>query len=145
MASDSSYWQRYWSRRVTRRGVLRGGAVAAAGLTAAAVVGCGDDDEGPAATTPAATATPAGHGWTPAAERPYFGTYPAAPSYSSSPNQALLRDFHFSVIGPQVHVLGTPQLGGVFSPQTFNPPPTLHPLDPAVASYRPMAGRPLCR
>ena len=141
MAGDSSYWQRYWSKRVTRRVVLRGGAVAAAGLTAAAVVGCGDDDEAPAATTPAATATPqATNGQV--AGRPYFRTYPAAPSYSSSANQALLREFHFSVIGPQVHVLGTPQLGGVFSPQTFNPPPTLHPLDPAVASTGQWPGGP---
>ena len=142
MAGSSSYWQRYWSKKVTRRGVLRGGAVAAAGLTAAAVVGCGDDDETPAATTPAATATAGATGTPVAKARPYFGTYPAAPSYSQSPNQALLREFHFSVIGPQVHALGTPRSGGVFAPQTFNPPPTLHPLDPAVATTGQWPGGP---
>ncbi len=55
---DSSYWARHWRKRLTRRTLLRSTAVGAGGLAAAAVVGCGDDDEGPAATTPAATGTP---------------------------------------------------------------------------------------
>ncbi len=55
----SDYWQRYWRNRLTRRGLLKGTALGAVGLTAAAVVGCGDDDETPAPTTPGATGTPA--------------------------------------------------------------------------------------
>jgi len=35
----------WWSRRVSRRGLLRGTALGAAGLTAAALVGCSSDDE----------------------------------------------------------------------------------------------------
>ncbi len=52
----SDYWQRYWRKRLTRRGLLQGTALGAVGLTAAAVVGCGDDDESPATATAAATA-----------------------------------------------------------------------------------------
>ena len=47
--------------RVSRRSVLRGGVIGAAGLTAAALIGCGDDDDetpAPAATQPPAAATP---------------------------------------------------------------------------------------
>ncbi len=55
MNEQSSYWQRYWRRRLSRRGLLRGAAIGTAGLAAAAVVGCGDDEEGAAPTTPAAT------------------------------------------------------------------------------------------
>lgn len=54
---DTGYWGRYWNRKMNRRRLLRGTAVGATGLAAAAVVGCGDDEEAPAATTPAATAT----------------------------------------------------------------------------------------
>ncbi len=36
----------YWTRRLGRRSVLRGGAVAGAGLAAAALIGCGDDGGG---------------------------------------------------------------------------------------------------
>lgn len=35
----------YWAARATRRGVVRGGAVGAAGLATAAFIGCGDDDD----------------------------------------------------------------------------------------------------
>ncbi len=56
---DNNYWARYWRNRLTRRTLLRTTAVGAGGLVTAAVVGCGDDEEVPGATTPAATATPA--------------------------------------------------------------------------------------
>lgn len=57
----------YWTRRVlSRRRALQGGAVGLVGLAAAAVVGCGDDDEDPGSTpapggspTSGATATAA--------------------------------------------------------------------------------------
>ena len=48
---------RWFEAALSRRNVLRGGVLAGAGLAAAALVGCGDDDDEPAAT-PAATATP---------------------------------------------------------------------------------------
>ncbi len=44
--AESSYWNRFWRRRVSRRAVLGAGAVTAAGAAAAAVVGCNDGDGG---------------------------------------------------------------------------------------------------
>jgi peptide/nickel transport system substrate-binding protein len=45
---------------ISRRSVIRGGVLGAAGLTAAALIGCGDDDEEEAApAAPAASASPA--------------------------------------------------------------------------------------
>ena len=53
--------QNYWTRRLSRRGIFRGGAVAGVGLVGAALIGCGDDDDDDddngGAATPAATAT----------------------------------------------------------------------------------------
>jgi peptide/nickel transport system substrate-binding protein len=55
---DSGYWARSGRRRVSRRVVLRGAAAGAAGIAAAALVGCGADEEEGAG--PASPATPAG-------------------------------------------------------------------------------------
>jgi peptide/nickel transport system substrate-binding protein len=60
--SEGNYWNARGSR-VSRRGLLRAGGVAGIGLAGAALIGCGDDDDSPAAT-PAPTAAP---GTTPAA------------------------------------------------------------------------------
>ena len=49
-----NYWGKYWRRRVSRRGVLIGGAATAAGAAGLVAVGCGDDDDDEPA--PAATA-----------------------------------------------------------------------------------------
>ena len=61
--SEQNYWTRMSGRRLSRRGVLRGSAVAGLGLAGAALIGCGDDDddEAPAAQAPA-PATPAAPG-----------------------------------------------------------------------------------
>ena len=57
--NDSRFWLTA-QRSVTRRQLLRGGAVAGMGLAAAALIGCGDDDdEAPAATAAPAAATAA--------------------------------------------------------------------------------------
>ena len=57
--SESNYWNRLHSGRLSRRSALRGGGLGLAGLAGAAIIGCGgDDDAGPA--TPAATATAGG-------------------------------------------------------------------------------------
>ena len=58
----SNYWTR---RRVSRRSMLRGAAVGAAGISGAVLIGCGDDDE-----DPTATAEPGGSTSTPAAGDP---------------------------------------------------------------------------
>ena len=44
--SDMPYWTRFWQRRVTRRKMLQMAGLGAAGLAAAAVVGCDEGDEG---------------------------------------------------------------------------------------------------
>ena len=69
--SEQNYWTRTTGRRLSRRGMLRGTAVAGLGLAGAALIGCGDDEDedaapaaaattaAPAAGTPAAAATEA--------------------------------------------------------------------------------------
>ena len=61
--------------RIGRRELLRGAAIGAAGLTAAALIGCGGDDDDDAAATTAAATTAAG---TPAAATAAAGTPAAA-------------------------------------------------------------------
>ena len=45
MAGNDRLWLPSWRRRITRRRLLTGSALAASGLAAAAFVGCGDDDD----------------------------------------------------------------------------------------------------
>lgn len=59
MAAESEYWKRFWTKRVNRRRLIQVSAVSGAGLAAAGVVGCGDDDDGETATPAAATPTEA--------------------------------------------------------------------------------------
>ena len=58
---------RWWTTSVSRRNILRGGLLGGAGLAAAALIGCGDDDEAPAPAPAAATAAPAAATAAPAA------------------------------------------------------------------------------
>ena len=58
MTEGSEHLNNFWRTRISRRAALRGGVIGGAGLAAAALIGCGDDDEEPAAT-PVATAPPA--------------------------------------------------------------------------------------
>ena len=58
----SNYWDRWWDQRASRRRMLAGGGVAAAGVAGLALVGCGDDDDddsggGTTATSTSATGT----------------------------------------------------------------------------------------
>ena len=48
----------FWRTRISRRAALRGGVIGGAGLAAAALIGCGDDDEEEPAATPVATPPP---------------------------------------------------------------------------------------
>jgi peptide/nickel transport system substrate-binding protein len=49
--AESTYWNRFWRRRISRRALLGAGAVTALGAAGAAVVGC-NNDGGPTGTTP---------------------------------------------------------------------------------------------
>jgi peptide/nickel transport system substrate-binding protein len=60
MATDSDYWSRFWRTRLTRRRLLQTSAVTAAGLAAAGVVGCGDDEKPSGGTSTAASSPKAG-------------------------------------------------------------------------------------
>jgi peptide/nickel transport system substrate-binding protein len=54
---EQDYWQRFWKRRLSRRRALRGALWGGAGLAAAALVGCGSNEEtGTPATSPTASA-----------------------------------------------------------------------------------------
>lgn len=44
MQQESTYWQRFWGKRVGRRRLLQGAALGGVGLAAAAVIGCSDDE-----------------------------------------------------------------------------------------------------
>ena len=79
--SEQSYWQRTAGRRLSRRGVLRGSAVAGLGLAGAALIGCGDDDDDEEAAAPAAQA-PAPAGAT---------TAPAQPTQAAAPEEQINR------------------------------------------------------
>jgi peptide/nickel transport system substrate-binding protein len=46
-AEERSYWDRFWRTRISRRRLLCAAGVGGAGLAAAAIVGCGDDDTTP--------------------------------------------------------------------------------------------------
>ena len=65
--SEQNYWTRTAGRRLSRRGMLRGTAVAGLGLAGAALIGCGDDDEDDDAAAGAAATTAAPAAGTPAA------------------------------------------------------------------------------
>jgi peptide/nickel transport system substrate-binding protein len=56
----ADYWDRWWRQRASRRRLIGGTGVAAAGIAGLALVGCGDDDDdddGPTSTATSATST----------------------------------------------------------------------------------------
>ena len=55
--AEANYWTRLNQNRASRRRFLAASGAAGAGLTAAALVGCGDDDDGGDASTPDGQAT----------------------------------------------------------------------------------------
>ena len=67
---ERGYWNRTLQRRLSRRGAIRGSAMAGLGLAGAALIGCGSEDEvaAPAAGTAAAPGTPAAGGTAAAAQ-----------------------------------------------------------------------------
>ncbi len=87
-STEQQGWSGLIGSRVSRRSVIRGGVIGAAGLTAAALIGCGDDDDDAPAPTaaptqPPSTATPIP---TEAAERRPAG-YDATPTYDYIQNE----------------------------------------------------------
>src|SRR5687767_7549063 len=55
--SEANYWTRLSRNKTNRRRFLAASGTAGAGLTAAALVGCGDDDDDDGASTPGGQAT----------------------------------------------------------------------------------------
>ncbi len=51
---ETNYWDRFWRRRITRRRALKGVVLGGAGIAAAAVIGCGEE-EGDSGASPVAT------------------------------------------------------------------------------------------
>src|SRR5207253_7143883 len=61
---------------------------------------------------------------------PLRGAVPAPPAYSKLASQTLLSDYHWSKVGPEVQVLGTPRKGGVLVNQAASfGLATLHPTN----------------
>jgi peptide/nickel transport system substrate-binding protein len=56
----ADYWDRWWTQRASRRRMLAGGGVAAAGVAGLALVGCGDDDDEGSTATATSTGTASG-------------------------------------------------------------------------------------
>ncbi len=106
MNDESNYWRRTTTRRVSRRGMMRGASIAGAGVATAALVGCGDDDDddggdsgqSPAAgqTTTAAQPKNGGKlilhmGGSPRSLDPHFDTFPANTAITNNTNNGLLQ------------------------------------------------------
>ncbi len=83
MRSNDTYWEKFWQRHVTRRRVLQGAALGGAGLAAAAVIGCEEED---GSGTPA-TQQPGG-----ASDQPRQGG--TTTWVSQSPETAETQDVH---------------------------------------------------
>ncbi len=61
MTDERNYWNSLWKTRASRRQVLRGAALGGAGLAAAVVIGCGEEEtstSSPAGGTGAAAGEP---------------------------------------------------------------------------------------
>lgn len=101
MPKEDNYWERLQAGRLSRRSVLRGAAFGAAGLAAASVVGCGDDDDG------------ADSSGSPAAKSALPEGFTEPPVYSASHPEArqLLIDHHWSKLPDRVKA-ERPQRGG---------------------------------
>ncbi len=86
--SEQNYWTNFSGHRLSRRQALRAGGMAGAGLAGLALIGCGDDDDGPS-TTPTATA-PGATGTPSATETPVEGHERQGgvlPSHSAMPDE----------------------------------------------------------
>ena len=96
--AKSDYWRRFWTRRLSRRRILRAAALGGAGLAAAAVVGCAEEEkEGTptALATPTVSATATPFAYEPAA---YRGGTLHLPGYEAFVSDTL--DPHQTEFGP---------------------------------------------
>ncbi|TAK74008.1 MAG: hypothetical protein EPO16_11635, partial [Dehalococcoidia bacterium] len=81
-----NYWTALAQRRITRRSALRGAAVGVAGLSGAALVGCGGTDNKPAASKTGGGGTPASATAAPAVLQPKAGGRVARASSGDPPS-----------------------------------------------------------
>ena len=105
MTDTQNGFDGFWRTRLTRRAALRGGVLGGAGLAAAALIGCGDDDDDAPAATPTAapTATP---------------TAALTPTATAAPTAAATAD-------PAAGLPG--KFGGTYRRQISGTPETLDP------------------
>jgi peptide/nickel transport system substrate-binding protein len=119
--------------RMSRRSAL---GLSASGLVAALATACREETKkttttGTSAPTTSAAATAPAAG-SPAAS----AAFPVPPKYSEAAQQKLLAEYHWSKIGAQVQVLGTPRLGGVVALATASfGLQSLHPTEEAVGQW----------
>ncbi len=95
---ESRYWRRFWRRRLSRRRMLQAAALGGAGLAAAAVVGCAEEEKEltPAAlASPSVAASPTPYAYEPAA---YTGGTLHLPGYEAFVFDTL--DPHQTEFGP---------------------------------------------
>jgi len=96
--AESDYWRRFWTRRLSRRRILRAAALGGAGLAAAAVVGCAEEEKEATRTalaTPTVSATATPYAYEPAA---YRGGTLHLPGYEAFVSDTL--DPHQTEFGP---------------------------------------------
>lgn len=97
----------YWTRRIRRRSALKGAVFGATGIGAAALVGCGDDDDSKgSATTPGGNATAAGTTAAGATTKPAATPKAGGVWVTQSANVYETVDPHRTVASPVLQVLG---------------------------------------
>ena len=102
--TESNYWNRLATGRVSRRAALRGAGLGTAGIADAALIGCGGSDD----PTPAPTQAPGGGGAPTATPTPAPETIKRGGSYTTCTSTFAGVDPHNSVYGgaglvPQVY------------------------------------------
>lgn len=113
----------YWTRRVTRRSMLRAVGLGAAGLAGAALIGCGDDDDEPttsrAATGTSATAAPVASG--PSGKATISLSGGGTQNYDPAGAGGLAEIFTNTAIGEALAIMGPVTTNGVPTKNTYIP------------------------
>ena len=102
----------FGTQRIGRRTLVRGGLAGAAGLAAAALIGCGDDDDEEVAATPAATVAPTATVAATVAAPTAAATAAAAPAEPDYITRARADGAPFAYNRPEPDE--TPRKGGIF-------------------------------
>ena len=124
-----------WQAQIRRRRFIGGAFAAGAGLSAAALVGCGDDEEDGGGA--GGSAPPAGGTTATGTGQPQTAAWPARKPHSDNPIQRIAEELHWSKVRPVTMPANqTPRTGGVAVVGTAGfGLQTLHPTDEPVGQW----------